>query len=98
VQRKVDGKGSSPTEKLLEICFVRQEDPSSWAIPVSLTEMQESYSAHIFTASYADFVVAGVIHCMKRVTEEAYTNVLSLDPALEPLYKACWKYLERDDY
>lgn len=49
-------------------------------------------------ASYADFVVAGLIRCFQIADEECCQRLLGLDPALEPLFKACGKWLERDDH
>jgi hypothetical protein len=49
-------------------------------------------------ASYADFVVAGLIRCFQISNEDAYRRLLGLDPAFEPLFKACGKWLERDDH
>ena len=87
-------------ERLLEIFCVRVEGLISWALSVSTYYPAISTGDKLTgcTASYADFVVAGIIHCMKTVDEEAYKKIISLDPALEPLYKACGKWLERDDH
>ncbi|OMP84908.1 hypothetical protein BK809_0000660 [Diplodia seriata] len=50
------------------------------------------------TVSYADFVVASLLHFVKLLGPELYDRFVAHDKALDDLYKACAKWLERDDH
>ena len=48
--------------------------------------------------SYADFIVASLLQYVKRLGPELYDRFVAHDKAFEDLYKACAKWLERDDH
>jgi hypothetical protein len=47
-------------------------------------------------ASYADFVVVGMLHFFKLVDESLYERMVKTEPEFEKLYGACKLWLERD--
>ena len=61
-----------------------------------------SISVHILLmqnlASYADFVVVGMLHFFKVIDESIYERVVATEPECGKLYDACKPWLERDDY
>jgi hypothetical protein len=48
------------------------------------------------SASYADFVVVGMLHFFKLVDESLYERMVKTEPEFEKLYGACKLWLERD--
>ncbi|OJD32749.1 glutathione s-transferase [Diplodia corticola] len=48
--------------------------------------------------SYADFIVASLLRWVKLLGLELYDRFVAHDKALDDLYKACAKWLERDDH
>lgn len=50
------------------------------------------------SASYADFVVVGMLHFFKLVDESLYERMVQIEPEFEKLYGACRLWLERDGH
>lgn len=50
------------------------------------------------TVSYADFIVASLLHFVKLLGPELYDRFVAHDKAFDDLYQACAKWLERDDH
>lgn len=50
------------------------------------------------TVSYADFILVSALHFTKVLGQDFYDRVVAHDKALDDLYKACAKWLERDDH
>jgi hypothetical protein len=50
------------------------------------------------TASYADFMIVGSLHMVKRIEEDLYQRVVKIDPVYGKLYDASKQWLERDDH
>ncbi|KAB2571562.1 Glutathione S-transferase-like protein ustS [Lasiodiplodia theobromae] len=48
--------------------------------------------------SYADFIVASLLHFVKLLGPELYDRFVTHDKAFDDLYQACAKWLERDDH
>ena len=49
-------------------------------------------------ASYADFIVVGMLHFFKVLDEDIYGRVVKAGPDCGKLYEACKQWLERDDH
>jgi hypothetical protein len=49
-------------------------------------------------ASYADFVIVGMIHFLKVADEETYERLVKTEPEFRKLYDVCKQWLERDDH
>lgn len=49
-------------------------------------------------ASYADFVIVGMLHFFNRVDEAIFERVVKTEPECGKLYDACKQWLERDDH
>jgi hypothetical protein len=47
-------------------------------------------------ASYADFVVVGLLQFWKTIDEKIYERVIDIEPSLGKLYDASKQWLERD--
>lgn len=50
------------------------------------------------TVSYADFVVVGALHFLKRIDTRYYDRIVAIEPAFNKLYEACERWLERDSH
>lgn len=50
------------------------------------------------TVSYADFIILGMIHFVRRIHEDLYQRAIAAEPALKTLYDASAAWLQRDDY
>lgn len=48
--------------------------------------------------SYADFVIVGALHFMKRADENIYERAIHIEPALKVVYDASQEWLIRDDH
>ncbi|KXH27947.1 hypothetical protein CNYM01_04547 [Colletotrichum nymphaeae SA-01] len=48
--------------------------------------------------SYTDFVFVGFLHFVKRAGEEHYQRVVQHSESFDKIYKACEKWLERNDH
>lgn len=48
--------------------------------------------------SYADFVIVGMLHFLKRAVGDKEFERLNEWPEVVALHKACAKWLERDGY
>ncbi|GME45297.1 putative glutathione s-transferase [Neofusicoccum parvum] len=48
--------------------------------------------------SYGDFIIVGLLQFAKTVGQDVYDRIVAHDKAFEDLYKACAKWLERDDH
>ena len=48
--------------------------------------------------SYADFILVGFLHFLKRIDISMYERAVDLDPALKTVYEASQKWLSRDDH
>ena len=53
---------------------------------------------HNATASFADFVLVGLLQFIKRTDEKNFDRLVGIEPALKELYDAAKPWLERDDY
>ncbi|OHE91509.1 hypothetical protein CORC01_13205 [Colletotrichum orchidophilum] len=48
--------------------------------------------------SYTDFVFVGFLSCVKRAGEDKYQRLLQHSESFDKIYKACEKWLERNDH
>ena len=48
--------------------------------------------------SYADFIVVGALHFLKRIEARLYERFISIEPAFGKLYEACEVWLARDSH
>lgn len=49
-------------------------------------------------ASFADFIVVGLLRFLREVDEQIFNKFVSHDPAFQQLYEACKPWLERNDH
>ncbi|KAA8625310.1 glutathione S-transferase [Pyrenophora tritici-repentis] len=49
------------------------------------------------TASYADFILVSMQHCVKRANEDVYEKLMALDYALPQVYQASKQWLEKEN-
>ncbi|RYN35847.1 hypothetical protein AA0112_g4820 [Alternaria arborescens] len=49
------------------------------------------------TVSYADFILVSMMHFIKRVSEDHFKKLMSLDDAFPKLFEASKQWLERED-
>jgi hypothetical protein len=47
--------------------------------------------------SYADFIFVAMLQCAKKVGEDIFTKILSLDDTFPKLYQASTQWLEKED-
>jgi hypothetical protein len=47
--------------------------------------------------SYADFILVSMMHFIKRVSEDHFKKLMSLDDAFPKLFEASKQWLERED-
>ena len=73
--------------------------------PYFMGKTRKSYSSILTNillikalASYADFVIVGMLQFYKRIDMAVYERVVKTEPELETLYDACKQWLERDGH
>jgi hypothetical protein len=49
-------------------------------------------------ASYADFVIVGMLQFFKEVDEDIYERLVKAEPEFGKLYDVCKQWLERNDH
>lgn len=47
--------------------------------------------------SYADFIFVSMLHFVRRVSEENFKRLITLDPAFEKVFEASKEWLKRED-
>jgi hypothetical protein len=57
----------------------------------------ELCNANQKAVSYADFILVSMMHFIKRVSEDHFKKLMSLDDAFPKLFEASKQWLERED-
>ena len=70
----------------------------SWERVVSNLAFEKLMELIVGEASYADFIVVGMLHFFKVLDEDIYGRVVKAGPDCGKLYEACKQWLERDDH
>ena len=63
-----------------------------------VSKASDSQSQANWQASYADFVIVGLLRFFKVIDEDIYKKVILVDPSLGRLYDASEPWLKRDDH
>ena len=72
-------------------------EPGLAALKALLHENGEGPYVMGETPSYADFIVVGFMHMCKKLGDDIFERMMAYDGSFPRLYKACEKWLKRDD-